>query len=130
MAKKLVRDIMTKGVISVPEGTTIRDALKKMGEKNVSSLIVIRGEDRPYGVVTRKDIIEEIVVREGDINDPIDKITSSPLILATPNLRIKDAAQLIGRFGVRRLPVLQKGEIVGIISTSDIFEYLIRRVQR
>jgi len=130
MAKKLIRDIMTKGVISVPEGTTIRDALKKMGEKNVSSLIVIRGEDRPYGIVTRKDIIDEIVVRDGDINAPVDKITSSPLILATPNLRIKDAAQLIERFGVRRLPVLQKGEIIGIVSTSDIFKYLIRRVQR
>lgn len=100
-----------------------------MGEKNVSSLIVIRGEDRPYGIVTRKDIIDEIVVRDGDINAPIDKITASPLILATPNLRIKDAAQLIGRFGVRRLPVLQKGEIIGIVSTSDIFKYLIRRVQ-
>ena len=126
---KLVRDIMTKGVISIPEGTSIKDALLKMDEKDVSSLVVVPGGDLPYGIVTRKDIIEELVVNEGDINASVDKIMSSPLLLATPNLRVKDAAELIRKFKVRRLPVLQKGEIVGIISTSDIFQYLIRRVK-
>lgn len=129
MAKKLVRDIMTRGVISVQEGATIREALRKMDKEDVSSLIVLQGGDRPYGIVTRGDIIREMVEQDGPLDAHVEEIMTAPLILATPNLRIKDAAQLMQRYKVRRLPVLQKGEIVGIISSSDIFKYLIRRAK-
>jgi CBS domain-containing protein len=129
MARKLVRDIMTKGVVSVPEGVTIREAIRKMAEEEVSSLTVLRGGDKPYGIVTRGDIIRSVFGQDGSIDAPVEDIMTVPLILATPNLRIKDAAQLMQRYGIRRLPVLQRGEIVGIISSSDIFNYLIRRAR-
>jgi CBS domain-containing protein len=129
MARKLVRDIMTRGVVSVPEGVTIREALRKMDDEGVSSLAVLQGGDKPYGIVTRGDIIRAVFGQGGSIDAPVGDIMTVPLILATPNLRIKDAAQLMQRYRVRRLPVLQKGEIVGIISRSDIFKYLVRRAR-
>ncbi len=129
MARKLVRDIMTHGVVSVPEGVTIREALRKMSEEGVSSLTVLQGGDKPYGIVTRGDIIRAVLGQGGSMDAMVEDIMTAPLILATPNLRIKDAAQLMQRYGVRRLPVLQKGEVVGIISSSDIFKYLIGRAR-
>jgi CBS domain-containing protein len=121
---KYVKDIMTRKVLSIDEDATILEALKKMHDCNVSSLLVSCGGDRPFGIVSRKDIIRELVVNEGDIKQPVSKIMSSPLILATPNLRIKDATTLMERFHIRRLPVIEKGAIVGIISTSDVFRYV------
>lgn len=129
MSKKLVRDIMTKGVVAVPESTTIREALHRMSKEGVSSLIVLQGGDKPYGIATRGDIIRSVFGQDGSMEAPLKGIMTAPLILATPNLRIKDAAQLMQRYRVRRLPVLQKGEVVGIVSSSDIFNYLINRAK-
>lgn len=127
MAKLYVKDIMSKNVITVGEDTTVKEALETMDKNKVSSLLISCGGDRPFGIVTRKDIIREMVIKEGDIGMQISKIMTSPLLFATPNLRIKDAATLIDRHKVRRLPVLQKGEIVGIVSTSDIFRNIVSK---
>ncbi len=129
MAKLYVKDIMSKRVVTVGEDTTVKEALRTMDKNNVSSLLISCGGDRPFGIVTRKDIIREIVIKDGDLGMQISKIMTSPLIVATPNLRIKDAAMLIDRYEVRRLPVLQKGEIVGMVSTSDIFRNIISKAK-
>jgi len=125
MAKLYVKDIMSKNPISVSEDTTVKEALRTMDKNKISSLLVSCGGDRPFGIATRKDVIREIIIKDGDAGMQISKIMTTPLIFATPNLRIKDAAILIERYKVRRLPVLKKGEVVGMVSTSDIFKYIV-----
>lgn len=125
--EKYVKDIMTKKILIIEEDKPVSEALKLMKSKNVSSLLVSCGSEKPFGIVTRKDMIRELVVNEGSPNQPVSKIMSSPLILATPNLRIKDATALMERFHIRRLPVIEKGKIVGIVSTSDIFKHVLSK---
>ena len=124
MSKKVVKDIMSKKVISIDETASIKDAVGMMEKNDVASLLVNCAEDRPFGMITRGDIMYELIVNEGDPSAPVSKIMAAPLVLATPNLRVKDAAMLMARYKIRRLPVLQKGSIVGIVSVSDVFKYL------
>lgn len=128
MGTKYVKDIMTGKVLTIDEKATLREAIKMMAKNNVSSLLVECGGDRPFGIITRKDAINELVIREGTPDVPLTKVMTSPLIIVTPNLRIRDAAVLMEKFKVRRLPVLQQGKIAGIVSTSDVFRHLIETV--
>ncbi len=121
----LVKDIMTKDVVTVPENASIKEALAVMKENDISSLLVSCEEDRPFGIVTRRDMINALVIGKKSKDAKVSEIMSAPLILATPNLRVEDAAALMLRCGVRRLPVLRKGAIVGIVSNSDIFRHVL-----
>ncbi len=128
MGTKYVKDIMTAKVLKIDEKATLREAIKMMAKNKVSSLLVECSGDRPFGIVTRKDAINELVVKEGKLDVPLTKVMTSPLILATPNLRTRDAAVLMEKFRIRRLPVLQQGKIAGIVSTSDVFRHLTETV--
>lgn len=120
----LVKDIMTKDVATVSEDATIKEALEVLRDKKVSSLLVKPTGTRPFGIVTRWDFINALVLGRRLKEARVYSIMTAPLILATPNLRVEDAAALMSKYGVRRLPVLKKGEIVGILSNSDILRYV------
>ncbi|MBI5229369.1 CBS domain-containing protein [Candidatus Micrarchaeota archaeon] len=128
MGKKYVKDIMAENVLMINENAAIAEAVKLMHEKKVSSLIVNCSGDKPFGIVTRKDIIKALLVNGTKPGQAVSRIMSSPLIIATPNLRIKDAAALTERFKIRRLPIIAHGKLVGIVSTSDIFRHLAERM--
>lgn len=123
-----VKDVMTTDVCTTPETSTLRDAIKIMSEKNVSSLIVTCKGERQFGIITRKDAINELVIKGGNADVPLSKVMTSLLISVEPNLRVKDAAMRMELYKVRRLPVLKDGKLAGIISTSDVFRHLIRSV--
>lgn len=129
MAAKCVKDIMTSKVLTIGEDATLSEAIRMMAKENVSSLLVECKGERPFGIITRKDAINELVIKDGNPDVPLAKVMTSPLIVATPNLRIRDAAVLMERYKVRRLPVLRQGRIAGVVSTSDVFRHLIKSIR-
>jgi len=118
------RDIMSRDIVTVSEETSLKEALDIMKEQNVSSLLVSCRADRPFGIVTRHDMIRALVVKKIPEDWPVSDIMTAPILFATPNLRAEDAAVMMARYRIRRLPVFRKGEIVGIISNTDIFNSL------
>lgn len=121
-----VRDVMTADVCTIPETATLRDAIRMMSEKNVSSLIVVCKGERQFGIITRKDAINQLVIKEGNADIQLSKVMTALLISVEPDLRVKDAAMRMELYKVRRLPVLKEGKLAGIISTSDVFRHLIK----
>ncbi len=118
-----VRDIMTKVVIFVDGKETVADALKLMREKGVSSLVVNRrNHDDAWGIMTRKDIVHKVVDPGKDPNNvKVFEIMTKPLITVSPGLALKYCARLFHSTGIRRAPVFDGKEIIGIISNTDIF---------
>lgn len=120
-----VADIMTREVTTVNSDSTLRDAAVKMRENNIGSLVVA-SDSRAIGVVTDRDLTtralaQDWVAHEHRINEVM---TGNPVTI-NENADILDAAGMIGRNRVRRLPVVSDdGRLVGLVSEADVTEYL------
>lgn len=116
----LVRDIMARNVKTVRTDDTVLEAVKKMNKFQIGSVIVTNN-GRPVGIITERNILQRIVepcldpamVRAKDI-------MSSPLITIDANAAIEEAAQIMARRHIKKLPIIEGGRVVGIVSTSDI----------
>jgi len=116
-------DVMTKDVVCVEGTATVADAVRLMRQKRVSSLFVNRrSEEDAWGIVTRKDVVCKVV---DPGKDPAEvkafEIMSKPLITVSPGLALKYCARLFNSAGIRRAPVFDGKEIIGILSNTDIF---------
>ena len=121
-----ITSFMTQTVIEIDEDSSILEAAKKMGESEIGSLIVIRPGEGAVGIITEKDIISKVVAKEGDLkNIKVKSVMSTPLLTVEKDTDGKDALLEMAKHKVNRLPVVDKGQIIGIFSSADIikFEY-------
>lgn len=130
MKKLMVQDLMQTDVKMVNKNTTLLAAAKMMHDLGVSSLIVEPYDDGDaFGIITRKDIIEALVTDSiGGIEDLVEDIMSKPAITVNIGLSIYSCQQLMRMVGVRRLPVLDGTDLVGILSNTDIFAKLVEGI--
>ncbi|MBI1972070.1 MAG: CBS domain-containing protein [Candidatus Aenigmarchaeota archaeon] len=120
MGGTLVQDIMTKNVISVDESASVKTAADTMAKNRVGSLIV-KSESGPVGIVTESDIIKKVVSRGADTKRTrVGEVMNTPVIFASPEQSVTDAASIMTANRVRRLPVIQNNKIVGIVTHTDI----------
>ena len=120
----LVRDIMTKNVVTIASDKTALDAAKLMAEKGISSLIVVKNEN-PEGIITERDFIRKICAKELQVAQiKIINIMSKIQTIAEPDTPIEVAVQRMVNRRIRRLPILQDGRVVGIITVTDLARHL------
>ncbi|RLI09371.1 signal transduction protein [Candidatus Bathyarchaeota archaeon] len=116
----LVRDIMARNVKTVRTDDTVLEAVSKMNKFRIGSVIVTNN-GRPVGIITERNILQRIV--EPGFDPAVVRakdIMSSPLITIDPNAAVEEAAQIMARKQIKKLPVVENDKVVGIISTSDI----------
>jgi CBS domain-containing protein len=124
MMDELVRDIMTKNVVTIASDKTALDAAKLMAEKGISSLIVVNNGN-PEGIITERDFIKKICVKELQVAKiKIINIMSKIQTIAEPDTPIEVAVQRMVNRRIRRLPILQDGRVVGIITVTDLARHL------
>ena len=113
---------MTKGIISIKRDTTVKDAMKTMLERRVTSLIVEKEkEDENFGILTRKDIINKVIAPSRDPgNVKVGDIMSEPLLCISPEFSVENIARLMEKTNIRRFPVVEDDKIIGLVSNSDI----------
>ena len=116
-------DVMTKNVVYIDGNETVANAIELMKEKEISSLVVNRrGPEDTWGIITRKDVVSKVV---SPGRDPygvlVFEIMTKPLVTISPGLELKYCARLFNQTGIRRAPVFDGKEIVGILSNSNIF---------
>ncbi len=116
-------DVMTKDVVCIEGTETVADAVRLMRDESVSSLFVNRrGIEDAWGIVTRKDVVCKVVDPGKDLHSVrVFEIMSKPLVTVSPGLALKYCARLFNSAGIRRAPVFDGKEIVGILSNTDIF---------
>jgi CBS domain-containing protein len=124
MAASVVRDIMTKEIIMIDGSDTALEAAKRMSEKGISSLFVVKDGD-PVGIVTERDFIKKVCAKEIPIADvKVSEIMSKILTTADPETPIEVAVQRMVNHKIRRLPIIEGGKIVGIITVTDLAKHL------
>jgi len=115
-----ISTLMTQPVLRIKEDSTAQKAVEVMGREHVGTLLVTsKGEDA--GIVTERDIISKIIARKGDLEETrVKDIMSKPLVTVDKDITGEDAIRTMVENDVRRLPVTDKGRIVGIFTTSDV----------
>ena len=116
-------DVMTKHVVDIEPDATVSEAIDKMKQWNVSSLLVQRKDTTDtWGFMSQTDIIEKVVAVGLDPETVcVHEIMTKPVITVPPNCSLQDVAALMARADIRRVLVFDGRDIVGIVSTSDIF---------
>lgn len=118
------QDVMTKEVACVDGTDTVAAAVRQMNEKGVSSLVVNRrSQEDAWGIMTRKDVVNKVIDPGKDpAQVKVHEIMTKPLVTVSPGLALKYCARLMHMTGVRRAPVFDGKEIIGILSNTDIFK--------
>lgn len=118
-----VTSIMKSPVVSIEANKTVAEALHRMQEQGISSIIVTPATpNQPQGIVTKHDIISKVVSLGKDPQKlKAQDVMTSRLITVPPDCPLRDAAALMTEKGIRRVLVSRGGEIIGIVSDTDIF---------
>ena len=119
-------DVMTQYVFYIDGDKSVAEAIRLMRAENLSSLIVNgKTPTDPWGIVTRKDVVSKIVAPDKDPEKvKVSEIESRPLITVSPDLLVKDCAQLMRTKGIRRVAVYDGKAIIGLLSNTDIFHVI------
>lgn len=116
----LVREMMNSPVITAKPTETVRAIAKKMAGHRVGSVVILDGE-RPIGIVTDGDIVTKVVVSDKRASQiAAVGVMSRPLHTIEAEKDLTEAARLMRQLRVKRLGVTYKGDLVGVVSISDL----------
>ena len=114
-----VRDVMTAEPIVLQQDQSIADAAQAMRDSAVGAVLVVDG-DRLCGLVTDRDIVVRAVAEGRPPGSPVGQVVSPDLIAVSADDAADEAARVMQAHAIRRLPVMDDGRIVGIVSIGDL----------
>jgi CBS domain-containing protein len=115
-----VREAMTEKVLTIAQTATVAQAARVMAERGVGSIVVTKGK-KPVGILTERDLLMKVVATDAKPSTiRVSKVMSSPVLTVSPEVEITDAARTMIKNKIRRLPVVEKGKLIGIVTASDI----------
>jgi len=114
-----VRDVMTPGPIGVDYYQSIGEAARTMRDWGVGAVLVVRNESL-YGLVTDRDLVVRAVAEARRADEPVGPLSSANLIGVDADADVREAMRLMRLHAVRRLPVLEDGQVTGIVSLGDL----------
>ncbi|HIH36437.1 MAG TPA: CBS domain-containing protein [Methanocellales archaeon] len=118
--KMSVREIMTREVITAEKDMKASEAGERMIKQKIGSLIVTEMGD-PIGVVTERDLVLKIISKDMKPSSvTLKDIMTQPLITIEPDESVSEAARKMVRLNIRRLPVIENGKLVGIVTDTDM----------
>jgi CBS domain-containing protein len=111
---------MTANPTSCEPSTTIVEAAKVMAQEDVGPVPIVEG-GRVVGLVTDRDLVVRVLAEGRDPNSTtIGEIASADLVTVEPDTNLDEALTLMGQNQVRRLPVVEGGQLVGIVAQADV----------
>jgi CBS domain-containing protein len=119
--KMLVRDVMTSPVVTMDEDETSNKAAVVMDKNDLGCIIVTNKAGKSIGIITERDLAIRVLAKNFKPDTvKVKEIMTTPLVTIEPEATISDAARRMTRLDIRRLGVIYKGNLVGIISSKDI----------
>ena len=116
-----IRDVMTTNPQTLPESTTVREAAEAMRANDIGDVVVVDDNGKLSGILTDRDIVVRVVAEGRDPRTTrIGDIASRDLTAVSPDDPVDRAVQLMRDKAIRRLPAVDKGKPVGIVSIGDL----------
>ena len=115
-----IEDVMVEEVISVPEKATVRKAAELMNKHEIGCLVVV-SKGKPVGIVTETDMVKSVILESADPEETnVTEIMSGPLVVGDPQMDVDEATRIMRSRRIKKLPIVKKGRLVGLITTTDI----------
>ena len=131
-----VEDVMVEDVISVPEKAMVKEAAELMNRHEIGCLIVVKN-GKPVGIVTETDMVKRVILGPVDPEKTkVRKIMSRPLVVVSPQMNLDEASKVMRKRKIKKLPVIERGRLVGLVTTTDIvrspevMKMMIRAIKR
>ena len=114
--------LATKGdkVITIRAEQTVREALGVLAQHNIGALVVIDGSRRPIGILSERDVVRAAVKDEAVFPLLVSQLMTRDLVLGAPGDDLGAVGQTMVQRRIRHLPVVDRGQLVGMISIGDI----------
>jgi len=118
-----VEDVMVEEVVTVETDATVQKAVDLMNKHEIGCLIVVlRG--KPVGIITERDMLKRVLAKSRDPEKiKVSEIMSAPIIVSKPEMEIEDAVKLMFRSKIKKLPVVQKGRLIGLVTLTDLTRF-------
>jgi len=114
-----VRDVMTPGPIGVDYHQSVGEAARAMRDWGVGAILVVSNGSL-YGLVTDRDLVVRAVAEGRGADEPVGPLSSGNLIGVDADADVHETMRLMRQHAVRRLPVLESGQVAGIVSLGDL----------
>jgi CBS domain-containing protein len=115
-----LREIMTSGVVTADEQTAAGEVARLMRDRKVGSVVICDPEGGPAAMITDRDVAVRVAAADVALDEPAGRHASRPLITGEPEMELDEAAALMVKHRVRRLPVVDDDALVGIVTLDDI----------
>lgn len=116
-----VGDLALKKPLTIGPNKSLREALTLIHEKKVGSILIVKNQHTILGILTRYDVLSRVTLCNLDLSTPISAVMTPDVKTLTVDDTAEKAGILMSRFNIRHLPILDQGELVGIISERDLF---------
>jgi len=123
LSETLVKDTMTKAIISVDSSTTVFQVAKMMEQGGIGAVLV-KKDGTTSGIITDRDYAIKIAVDKLPMDTSVEKVASFPLVTIPQNDSIIAAASLMSSKKIRKLAVVEDGNVIGIITSTDLVTQL------
>ncbi len=118
-----VEDVMVKEVITVDEKSTVKEAADIMNKFEIGCLIVTK-DGKANGILTERDLLKRVL---SDARNPkttkVGAVMSKPLIVVEPDMDLEEAAKLMFKLKIKKLPVVQDGRLMGLVTLTDLARF-------
>lgn len=122
----LVSSIMTKDVKTAGENQIIRTAAEMMDEAGIGSIVIVGNTGIPSGIITERDIVKIVSSQDVSFEQPLSTVMKTPVMTGDIMMSLKDALQTMQTRNIRRLPIMENGKMVGIVTDKDIFRAILK----
>jgi signal-transduction protein with cAMP-binding, CBS, and nucleotidyltransferase domain len=121
----IVREAMSSPVVTVWENDSAADAAGVMKEHGIGAIIVNGEESQPVGIVTERDLVYRVIAEKRSPSEiKVKEVMSSPLMTVDPETSLDEAMAMMSMNNIRRLGVVYKGSLEGVISDKDIIRIM------
>jgi CBS domain-containing protein len=114
-----VRDLLKGDPVTVEASATVQDAAKLMDENDIGNVLVVENNE-VQGIVTDRDIVVRVIAKGDGADASVREAATTDLETLEPDASIDDAIQKMEQGNIRRLPVVEDGKPVGVISLGDL----------
>lgn len=121
----VISEIMTRKVVALDISERVEEALRLMVKFDVGS-VVVTDKENPVGIITERDITRAALRGDSLLRLPVRGLMSRPIQTVTPDTEIWRTFELMLKLGVRRLPVVDNGKVVGIVTEQDLTRWVLR----
>ena len=120
---QLVRVLQTSDYVAVSPFTPLSQAIEAM-KSDEGGCVIVSDDGRVAGIFTERDLLTKVIGQQVDLNSPISQWMHPKVETLSPDATVGDAVKLMNEKGFRNIPLVKKGELIGLISVFDIITYL------